>query len=77
MFYGYVEHNFKDQCRFLNYLLLRRRQVQAILCCVLVPPARKVQGYGRGLEQLAAQELAGHPTTADDIAEGIVCIRLC
>jgi hypothetical protein len=27
---------------------------------------------GEGLEQLAAQELAGHPTTADEIAEGIV-----
>ena len=27
---------------------------------------------GEGLEQLAAQELAGHPATADEIAEAIV-----
>jgi len=46
MFYEDVEHNFKDRCRFLNYLLLHRRQVQAIVCCVLLPPAREVQGYG-------------------------------
>jgi len=32
----------------------------------------RYRAMGEGLEQLAAQELAGHPATDDEIAEAIV-----
>jgi hypothetical protein len=35
-------------------------------------PHERYRVMGEGLEQLAAQELAGHSATADEIAEGIV-----
>jgi NAD(P)-dependent dehydrogenase (short-subunit alcohol dehydrogenase family) len=72
MFYEYVEHNFKDGSAF------------SIICCSIdgkskpsraaswSHPLGRYGAMGEGLEQLAAHELAGHPATADEIAEAIV-----
>ena len=45
----------------------------SIICCSIDGKSKPSRGaMGEGPEQLAAQELAGHPATADEIAEAIV-----